>query len=242
MNSEKNTVHLAVRILFCVVLSSAGWGRSGSSPFEPVREKSHVRTIRSSRSEYSISVGGTVDMDNTTTRRYETFEIAFQNNVSLTIANTGDTTVTNPRVVTNDKRRWWCMEEMLDEILDGAKTDQEKAFLIYDFVRNNRHHDDPIFTGDELHDPVKMLNVYGAGLCDDSGYVGCSLLYHAGLNENKYGRNPSERTLHGHMMCEAILSNGSTFRPASGHLTRRRKMEEDVGAHRHRRSWPLGTY
>jgi len=150
-------------------------------------------------------------MDNTTTRHYETFKIAFQNNVSLTIANTGDVTVVNPRVFTNGKRRWWCMEELLKEILAGAKDDQERALLIWEFVRQNRHHDDPIFVDDELHDPVKMLNVFGAGLCDDSGFVGCSLFYHAGLNKDKYGRNPSERCLHGHMICEAILDNGLQF-------------------------------
>jgi hypothetical protein len=156
-------------------------------------------------------MGGTVDMDNTISRSYEKFSIAFQNNVSLTLANTGNTTVKNPRITTNDKRRWWCMEELLKEILAYAKNDQDKAYFIYDFVRSHRHHDDPIFTDNELHDPVKMLNVFGAGLCDDSGYVGCSLFYHAGLNEKKYGRNPSERTLHGHMMCEAILSGGYQF-------------------------------
>jgi len=184
---------------------------AGNSEFEPVRQKSHTKKTRSSQLEYSINVDGTVDMDNTTTRLYETFKIAFQNNISLTIANTGNTTVKNPRIITNGKRRWWCMEELLREILAEAKNDQEKAFFIYDFVRSNRHHDDPIFTDNELHDPVKMLNVFGAGLCDDSGYVGCSLFYHAGLNEKTYGKNPSERTLHGHMICEAILSNGYQF-------------------------------
>lgn len=211
MDSNNNMSHRILRILFLAALPSICSGQNGPSPFEPMRKRSHVRKISSSRAEYSIDVGGTVDMNNTITRQYETFKIAFQNNVSLTIANTGNTTVTNPRVITNDKRRWWCIEEMLDEILAGAETEQEKAFLIYDFVRKHRHHDDPIFTDNELHDPVKMMNVFGAGLCDDSGYVGCSLFYHAGLNEKKYGRNPSERTLHGHMMCEAILSNGLQF-------------------------------
>jgi len=201
----------AMLALLLLVPPSPGLGNDGISVFEPVRARSHTKEIRSSRIEYSIDAGGTVDMDNTTTRLYETFKIAFQNNVSLTIANTGNTTVKNPRVITNGKRRWWCMEELLDEILADARSDQEKAFFIYDFVRSHRHHDDPIFVDDELHDPVKMLNVFGAGLCDDSGYVGCSLFYHAGLNEKRYGRNPSERTLHGHMMCEAILPGGYQF-------------------------------
>jgi hypothetical protein len=205
--------HIYNTTLILLLLTCASVSRSNEtfSAFEPIRQRSHTQKIHSSRVEYSINVGGTVDMDNTTTRSYETFSIAFQNNVSLAIANTGDTTVKNPRIISNDKRRWWCMEELLNEILADAKNDQDRAFFIYDFVRNHRHHDDPIFQDDELHDPVKMLNVFGAGLCDDSGAVGCSLFYHAGLNEKRYGRNPSVRTLHGHMICEAILSGGYQF-------------------------------
>lgn len=182
-----------------------------ADPFQPLRTKMHVEIVSTPQVHYQINVGGTVDMDNSTTRLYETFEIAFQNNLSLTLANTGRTTVRNPRVITNGKRRWWCMEEMLDEILAGVTDDQEKALRIWDFVRKQRHHDDPIFTDDELHDPVKLLNVFGAGLCDDSGYVGCSLLHHAGLSENKFGKTPLVRTLHGHMMCEAVLDTGYQF-------------------------------
>jgi hypothetical protein len=91
------------------------------------------------------------------------------------------------------------MDGLLQETLQGAKNNQEKALLIWDFVRKNRHHDDPISAGDELHDPVKMLIVYGAGLCDDSARVGCSLLHHAGPSKQKFGKTPSIRTLHGHV-------------------------------------------
>lgn len=197
--------------LFASLLPAFAFASDVAAVFKPVQEKSHTETIRASQADYSVDVAGTVDMDNTATRLYETFQIAFQNNLSLTIANTGNTIVKNPRVITNGRRRWWCMEEMLDEILQGAKNDQEEVLLIWDFVRTNRHHDDPIFADDELHDPVKMLNVFGAGLCDDSGYVGCSLLHHAGLSAQKYGRTPLVRTLRGHMMCEAILQGGYQF-------------------------------
>jgi hypothetical protein len=207
----KSLIYDTALTLLLLTCTSVSRSNEVFSAFEPISQKSHIRKIRSSQVEYSINMGGTVDMDNTTTRSYATFDIAFQNNVSLTLANTGKTTVKNPRIITNGKRRWWCMEELLNEILADAKNDQEKAFFIYDFVRNHRHHDDPIFTDDELHDPVKMLNVFGAGLCDDSGSVGCSLFYNAGLNEKKFGRNPIVRTLRGHMICEAILSNGYQF-------------------------------
>ena len=130
-----------------------GRGSEGLSVFEPVGQRSHTREIRSSRVEYAVDVGGTVDMDNTTTRLYETFRIAFQNNVSLTLANTGNTTVKNPRIITNGKRRWWCMEELLREILAEASNDQEKAFLIYDFVGNAK------YFNDEGYDPFEQKKV-----------------------------------------------------------------------------------
>jgi len=179
--------------------------------FKTSARKEHVVKVTKGREEYSIHMGGTVDMDSATTRHYENFEIAFQPNISLTIENTGKTLVKNPRVVTNGRRKWWCMEELLKEILAGVRPEQEKALRIWDFANRNRHHDDPIFTDDELHDPVKMFNVFGAGLCDDSGYIGCSLLYHAGLNEERGGRNPKERCLHGHMMCEAFVDGDYQF-------------------------------
>ncbi len=182
-----------------------------SSVFQTTGAKQYQSKVTSGRHEYSVLMGGTVDMDNTITRNYETFQIAFQPNVSLTIENTGDTPVVNPRVVTNGKRRWWNLDELLREILAGAKNDQEKVLLIWDFVRRNRHHDDPIFVDDELHDPVKMLCVFGGGLCDDSGAVGCSLFYHAGFNRQKYGRNPKTRALHGHVMCEVFLDGDYQF-------------------------------
>jgi len=207
----KSLIYYTALIMLLLTCTSVSRSKETFSEFEPIRQRSHTQKIRSSQVEYSIDMSGTVDMDNTTTRSYEKFSIAFQNNVSLTLANTGNTTVRNPRIISNDKRRWWCMEELLNEILADAKNDQDRAFFIYDFVRNHRHHDDPIFTDNELHDPVKMLNAFGAGLCDDSGAVGCSLFYNAGLNEKRYGRNPSVRTLHGHMICEAILSNGYQF-------------------------------
>jgi putative Ig domain-containing protein len=198
-------------VVLSLLAPSFAFGAELAGIFEPAIAKSHAEKITASQAEYTIDVGGTVDTDNTTSRLYETFQIAFQNNLSLTIANTGGTILRNPRVVTNGKRRWWSMDELLNEILAGTKDDQEKALLIWDFVRSHRHHDDPIFVDDELHDPVKMLNVFGAGLCDDSGYVGCSLLHHAGLSTQKYGKTPTERTLHGHMMCEAILEGGYQF-------------------------------
>ena len=175
-----------------------------AGPFRISAYKEHRVRILSNRLAYSVVMGGSVDMDSTTTRRHETFHVAFQPNLSLEIANTGDRTVVNPRLVIGDRGRWWSMEALLSEILAGATDEQEKALLIWDFVRRQRHHDAPIFQRDELHDPVKLLSVYGGGLCDDAGAVGFSLLHHAGLGAR--GRH-----LHGHMMCEALVGGRYQF-------------------------------
>lgn len=134
-----------------------------SSPFNISAEHRRVVAVAGHRKEYEIELGGTVDMDNSMTRHYERVDIAFQPNLSLEIANTGSASVTNPRIVINDQRNWWTLESLLDEILAGARDDQEKALLIWDFVRKNRYHDRPLFVNDELHDPVRFLCVYGAG-------------------------------------------------------------------------------
>ncbi len=204
-----------VRLLLAYGICAAAVGvvRAAQSgpPFQISARKEHAVKVTSHRAQYEVSVGGTADMDNTTTRRYENFDIAFQPNIALEIANTGDRPVVNVRVVINDRGRWWSLETMLDEILAGARDDQEKALLIWDFVRKNRYHDLPLFADDELHDPVRFLCTYGGGFCDDSAAVGCSLLYHAGINKTRYAQNPKTRHLHGHVMCEAFLDGKHQF-------------------------------
>ncbi|KKL10085.1 hypothetical protein LCGC14_2559360, partial [marine sediment metagenome] len=187
------------------------WAAGEGGAFKVSRTPEHTEKITTGRKTYSIVMGGTADMDNTLTRIYDNFEIAFAPMVSLTVANTGDVPVANPRVITNDRRRWWCMEELLKDVLAGATTRQEKALMIWNFARANRHHDSPIHGSAELHDPVKMFNIYGAGLCSNSSAVGCSLMHAAGLNEKGGGKDPQTRGLHGHVMHEAYIKGGWQF-------------------------------
>jgi len=183
--------------------------RVGAFEASPVRVRS--LDVDARRRDYEIRVDGSADARNTLTRSHDGFRIAFQPNLSLAISNTGDRPVRNPRVVVNGERRWWSLETMLEEVLAGAKDDREKALRIWDFVRSRRHHDLPLFAGDELHDPVKMLNAYGGGLCDDSAEVGSSLLFHAGLRGPGTGERPRIRSLHGHVMVEAYWDGAHRF-------------------------------
>ncbi len=164
-------------------------------------EQTARQVITTNNSNYTVPVGGTADMDNTTTRHHETWNIDFQNNVALTIENTGSVPVLNPRVVTNGKRNWHSVESMIAEFTEGARNEQEKIYMIWESLRQNRHHDYPLF-GADYHDPVRFLNVYGGGFCDDSSASGAALYSTAGFNEGAGGKDPFQRGLHGHVMCE----------------------------------------
>ncbi len=197
-----------VRVTLIVLLPLAA-GRAGQVgtplPYQdhelPHLKKHHQVDVTSARHAYTISMGGTVDMDHAMTREYATWHIGWQPNESLTIANTGRVPVENVKLIVNDRGDWYTLEGLLQEAVGSAKTNQEKVYLVWQFARSNRHHDDPLFEGpygDELHDPVKMIAMYGGGLCDDSGSIGASMANALGLNPPR----PFVRGLHGHMMCE----------------------------------------
>jgi hypothetical protein len=86
VGTDMKALTIRAMLTLLLILASPGLGNDGISVFEPVRTRSHSREVRSGQVEYSLNAGGMVDMDNTTTRLYETFKIAFQNNVSLTMA------------------------------------------------------------------------------------------------------------------------------------------------------------
>ena len=171
----------------------------------PATSKEHVEQITSSRHEYAIDMGGTLDMQNTRTLTTNNCYIFFQNNVALTIENIGDVPVVNPRLVINDRGNWYTFDSLLDEFTRGATTDQEKVYLIWQNMRQNLYHESPLFGNSEPHDPVKLFNVYGLNLCDDAGNAGCSLFHHAGFLGSK------NRSLHGHVQCEAFLNGRHQF-------------------------------
>ncbi|NOX54729.1 MAG: hypothetical protein GXP27_09875 [Planctomycetes bacterium] len=131
--------------------------------------------------------------------------IAFQNNVSLVIENVGEVPVVNPRIVINDRGNWYTFDSLLAEFTRGATTDQEKAYLIWQRMRENLYHQEPLYENAEPHDPVRLFNIFGFNLCDDAGNSGCSLLYHAGLTGSK------NRALHGHVQCEAFVDGRFQF-------------------------------
>lgn len=177
----------------------------GGIPSLPSTERSHVEEIDGSSHEYTITMGGTLDMENTLTAGSSSYRVAFQPNVQLTIENAGDTPVVNPRLVINERGNWYTFESLLEEFTRGAETDQDRVYLIWQNMRMNLYHESPLFGNNVPHDPVRLMNIFGFNLCDDAGNAGCSLYHHGGFPGSK------NRALHGHVQCEALVGREYQF-------------------------------
>jgi hypothetical protein len=226
-----------------LVLSSTARAGEWGTPVKwqdhdlPHVNKSHTELIAAQRHEYTIRMAGTVDMDHALTREYGIWRLGWQPNESLTTENVGSVPAENCKILINDRGDWYSMESLLHEAIGTARNDQEKVYLIWQFLRSNRHHDDPLHAGlwrDELHDPVKMLAIYGAGLCDDSGSIGASMYWAAGFPEPE----PFVRALHGHMMCEVFAEGRWQFMDIDQNVfyldrENKRPVSGDVIAHDH---------
>jgi len=127
---------LFMAVLFHLFLSAGDGASAQQTGFVVSGTKVHTEIIESSPHEYTIRLGGTVDMDNTTTNGYSTYDVAFQPNVSLEIENIGASPVTDPWVVVNGERDWRTMESIVEDATRGARDDQERLMFIYEFARN----------------------------------------------------------------------------------------------------------
>ena len=88
-------------------------------------------------------------------------------------------------------------DAILASILKPDMKEEEKALAIWKFLVDWRYHFTPAEQGDELHDPVKFLNVYGYGFCDDCATNFTVLARKAGLRSRVWG-------LSGHVVAEAF--------------------------------------
>ena len=129
------------------------------------------------------------------------FEIAIEQpiqNRSVTIRNLGEDLVNNPRIIVNGRKQWSTTADIVDEVIDDGMSDREKALALWHFLVDNRHHSRPAHNAIEMHDPVRYLNVYGYGFCDDSAAVYQVLAEEAGLKARIW-------ELEGHVVPEAFF-------------------------------------
>lgn len=119
-------------------------------------------------------------------------------NRDVTITNVGSEVVVNPRLTVNGRKQWFSTGDILKEVLEESMSDRDKAVAIWSFLKDNRYHDQPAHNGIETHDPVRYLNVYGYGFCDDSATNFMALAEAAGLKSRVWG-------LSGHVVSEAFF-------------------------------------
>ncbi len=115
---------------------------------------------------------------------------------TIILRNAGDEIVSDPRLIVNGRGDWFDLDSMLEEILEPGLSDRDKAFAIWEFLVASRRHDDPTHNQAEMHDPVRLLNVYGYGFCDDAANSFMTLARQAGLEARIWH-------LGGHVVSEA---------------------------------------
>jgi len=199
-------------LLLCVLIAAFTPGAPiADSPFIASKPLTHEETVETGTHDYSIRLGGTADMDNTTTNGYGRYDVAFQPNISLEIENIGPEPVVDPWIVVNSLNDFRTIDSIVEEATRGARSEQERLLMLYEFARSRRYHDYPQFQGDELHDPVRHFNCYAAGFCDDIGRVTCALAYRAGFTKERHGGDPILRSMHGHVMSEISVDGRYQF-------------------------------
>jgi hypothetical protein len=132
------------------------------------------------------------------TAAYEIHATRVVRNREVTIKNVGDSVVVNPRLVVNGQRRWFSAADIVREVVSESMSECERALAIWSFLVHNRYHHHAAHYDIELHDPVRYLNVYGYGLCDDSATNFMVLAELAGLESRVWG-------LSGHVVPEVFF-------------------------------------
>ncbi|GJM21690.1 MAG: hypothetical protein DHS20C15_16050 [Planctomycetota bacterium] len=120
--------------------------------------------------------------------------------VGLLIENFGRKSVVAPQVSRPGVPSWRDMTSLVSAAVGDAGSPSEVALAIWRFLVLNRDHGQPAHEGAELHDPVKLLNVYGYGLCDDAANAFAHLARAAGLEARVWG-------LGGHVVAEAFFDD-----------------------------------
>ncbi|MFC2076136.1 transglutaminase-like domain-containing protein [candidate division KSB1 bacterium] len=128
----------------------------------PAAEHSQVITVDDYT--YEIDVGGFRDPVNET----------------IIIENLGDTPLVNPRITVDGKYDWFDLESIAREATRGCTTDEERAYAIFNFVRNNSHHRGG--PGDqETFNSVVYFNVYGYANCGYHATISVALAKALGM-------------------------------------------------------------
>lgn len=143
--------------------------------FGQVFEKEQVLNFNQSHQEENVRMGGWLDGENTysVTHSPTYYYQGFQPMISVKMTNKDTSIVKNPRLVFNDRGRWFDLQSIQEECFQSNSTFKEKALGVWTLFKNNRFHlqypliETTDLTLDYTHEgnPVKMLGVYGFGVC-----------------------------------------------------------------------------
>ncbi|MGB0583401.1 MAG: transglutaminase domain-containing protein, partial [Limisphaerales bacterium] len=134
-------------------------------------------------------------------------------------------------------------EGILRSILKPGMSDEEKSLAIWKFLVDWRYHHYPAEQGDEVHDPVRFINVYGYGFCDDSARNTAALAQLAGLRARVWG-------LSGHVVAETYYDGGwhmfdpdheVFYRTAAGHIASVEELARNPGLITKTKRDPIGS-
>jgi hypothetical protein len=151
---------------------------------QTINHTSRVR-VTQSKASYQIPAGTNRSLSN---RR-------------LIIRNVDENTAIIPRLSVDGWPDLTSSEGILASILKPGMSAEEKSLAIWKFLVNWRFHHYPAEQGNEVHDPVRFINVYGYGFCDDSARNTAALAQLAGLRSRVWG-------LSGHVVAETFYEGG----------------------------------
>jgi hypothetical protein len=154
-------------------------------------QKDTVWQVHADTVSVSLWLGGYSDAENTKTEGtiHNYFSIGFQPMRYIRILNEDTVPVQTPHILMNQRKNFYTRASAASEALASAQTAKEKAFSMFDFVRRNRVHLDPAEHSHlgETHDPIKVLSVYGYGICDDAANTLKRLSQEAGYPSLEWG-------------------------------------------------------
>jgi hypothetical protein len=153
-------------------------------------DRRHVEEIRGGRREYVVLQGGTMDGDSCRSPvggGFGVWEQSWESNRALRLENVGETDVINPWV-SNGRNDFRSLREIVAGALKPGMSEREKAIALWRLQTTHRFHASALERA-EMHDPVKVFNVYGYTTCGDDS-VCLSTLWRAAGFETKAARMP----------------------------------------------------
>jgi len=142
----------------------------------------HVEEITSPTAEYRVTHGGTMDGVNCRSPLGGGFGIwtqTWESNRSVRLENVGDTDLIDPWL-SNGRNDFRTVKEIVAGAVKPGMTDRERATAIWRRQTTHRFHAGAADAA-EMHDPVKVLNVYGYDTCGDDSICLAGLWHAAGF-------------------------------------------------------------